>query len=61
MESQSAECSASRFLVGLRDLGFTQIFKNPFMKALVAEWIHFILFGIMLPTIKLEAYTFWGL
>ena len=28
---------------------------------LVAEWIHFILFGIILPTIKLKVYTFWGL
>ena len=28
---------------------------------LVAEWIHFTLFGIMLPTIKLKVYTFGGL
>ena len=28
---------------------------------LVAEWIHFTLFGIILPTIKLKVYTFWGL
>ena len=28
---------------------------------LVAEWIHFTLFWIMLPTIKLKVYTFWGL
>ena len=28
---------------------------------LVAEWIHFTLFGIMLPPIKLKVYTFWGL
>ena len=27
----------------------------------VAEWIHFTLFGIILPTIKLKVYTFWGL
>ena len=28
---------------------------------LVAEWIHFTLFGIILPTIKLKVYTFGGL
>ena len=28
---------------------------------LVAEWIHFTLFGIILPTVKLNVYTFWGL
>ena len=28
---------------------------------LVAEWIHFTLFGIILPTIKLKVYTFRGL
>ena len=28
---------------------------------LVAEWIHLTLFGVILPTIKLEVYTFWGL
>ena len=28
---------------------------------LVAEWIHFTLLGIILPTIKLKVYTFWGL
>ena len=28
---------------------------------LVAEWIHFILFGVIVPTIQLKAYTFWGL
>ena len=27
---------------------------------LVAEWIHFTLFGVILPTIKLKVYTFWG-
>ena len=27
-------------------------------KVLVAEWIHFTLFGITLPTVKLEVYTF---
>ena len=27
----------------------------------VAEWIHFTLFGIILPIIKLKVYTFWGL
>ena len=28
---------------------------------LVAEWIHFTLFGIVVPTIKLKVYTFRGL
>ena len=28
---------------------------------LVAEWIHFTLFGIILTTIKLKVYIFWGL
>ena len=28
---------------------------------LVAEWIHFRLLGIILPTIKLKVYTFLGL
>ena len=28
---------------------------------LVAEWIHFTLFGVILPTITLKVYTFWGL
>ena len=28
---------------------------------LVAEWIHFTLFGIILPTIKLKVCTCWGL
>ena len=27
---------------------------------LVAEWIHFTLFRIILPTIKLKVYTFEG-
>ena len=37
--------------------------KSSFFLAdfLVAEWIHFTLFGIVLPTIKLKVYTFWGL
>ena len=29
--------------------------------SLVAEWIHFTLFVIILPTIKLKFYAFWGL
>ena len=32
-----------------------------FFSYLVAEWIHFTLFGVILPTIKLKVYTFWGL
>ena len=28
---------------------------------LVAKWMHFTLFGIILPTIKLKVYTCWGL
>ena len=31
------------------------------MLNLVAEWTHFALFGIILLTIKLKVYTFWGL
>ena len=31
------------------------------IKNLVAEWIHFTLFGIILPTIELKVYTFGGL
>ena len=31
------------------------------LSSLVAEWIHCTLFGIILPTIKLKVYTFWGL
>ena len=30
-------------------------------KTLVAEWIHFTLFGIISPTIKLKVYAFGGL
>ena len=30
-------------------------------RVLVAEWIHYTLFGIELPTIKLKVYTFGGL
>ena len=29
--------------------------------SLVAEWIHFTLFGIILPTIEVKVYTFGGL
>ena len=29
--------------------------------SLVAEWIHFTLFWIILPTIKPKVYTLWGL
>ena len=35
--------------------------KGDTQKNLVAEWIHFTLFGIILPTIKLKVYTFGGL
>ena len=31
------------------------------LSSLVAEWIDFKLFGIIVPTIKLKVYTFWGL
>ena len=30
------------------------------LTSLVAEWIHFTLFGIILPTIKRKVYTFGG-
>ena len=29
--------------------------------SLVAEWIHFTLLGVILPTIELKVYTFWVL
>ena len=29
--------------------------------SLGAEWIHFTLLGIILPTIELKVYIFWGL
>ena len=32
-----------------------------FQVSIVAEWIHFTLFGIIVPTIKLKMYPFWGL
>ena len=55
--------------LGLRGLLWPQITSNspPFFRVaeydffLVAEWIHFTLFGIILPTIKLKVYTFWWL
>ena len=34
---------------------------RPSKISLVAEWIHFTLLGIILPTIKLKVYTFLGL
>ena len=38
------------------------ISDNPmFFIFLVAEWIHFTLLGIILPTIKLKVYTVWCL
>ena len=33
----------------------------PYAQTLVSEWIHFTLFGIVLPTMKLKVYTFGGL
>ena len=30
------------------------------LKGLVAEWIHFTLFGMVLPTVTPKVYTFWG-
>ena len=38
--------------VGIEGLGFRYV---------VAEWIHFTLFGIILPTLKLKVCTFGGL
>ena len=35
-------------------------FHNIIKTLLVAEWIHFTLFGIILPTIKLKVYTILG-
>ena len=45
--------------LGLRG-SYLRTFDQGF-KHLVAEWIHFTLFAIILPTIKLEVYTFGGL
>ena len=33
----------------------------PMILHLVAEWIHFTLFGIILLTLKIKVYTFWVL
>ena len=56
---------------GLRGLGFRAVSDLGFrvqdlvsdlgFRVVVAEWIHFTLFGIMLPAIKLKVYTFWCL
>ena len=47
---------------GFRKRGYARRAKGlRSMVYLVAEWIHFTLFGIILPTIKLKVYTFWGL
>ena len=35
--------------------------EHPSSRNLVAEWIHFTLFGIILLTIKLKVYNLWGL
>ena len=35
--------------------------KKGSVDSLVVEWIHFTLFGIILPTIQLKVYTFGGL
>ena len=43
---------------GTSDVGFEVISGS---LNLVAEWIHFALWGIILPTIKLKVHTFWGL
>ena len=41
-------------------MGLSKYTLTAVMSSLVAEWIHFTLFGIILPTIKLKVYTFWG-
>ena len=38
-----------------------QVGFDMFNSFLVAEWTHFTLFGIILPTIKLKVYNFGGL
>ena len=50
--------SAARLLPGCK-LPDTATRSQPI--DLVAEWINLTLFGIILPTIKLQVYTFWGL
>ena len=47
-----------RFIPGCYDGCYDELFLS--RGSLVAEWIHFTLFGIILPTIKLKVYTFWG-
>ena len=37
--------------------GLDKVLEEGFV-ILVAEWIHFTLFGILSPTIKLKVYTF---
>ena len=37
------------------------LYKDSYFGLLVAEWIHFTLFGIILPTVTLQVYTFGGL
>ena len=47
-----------RVYIELQNLLFWRAFVQII---LVAEWIHFTLFGLILPTIKLKVYTFWVL
>ena len=44
---------------GIEHCGAQTVHGKPVV-CLVAEWIHFTLFGIILPTVKLKVYTFWG-
>ena len=43
--------------LGFRVLGF----RSENLLVLVAEWIHLTLLGIIVPTLKLKVYAFWGL
>ena len=51
----------------MRSLRSVQIKNVPgalqykYLKDLVAEWIHFTHFWIIVPTMKLKVQTFWGL
>ena len=60
LKELGVEGSAFRVLgLGFKGLGFRGLgFRG---LGLVAGWIHFALLGIILPTIKLKVYSFWGL
>ena len=58
---ESSESAAERLAEQLAREAAREDQKPSLQRALVAEWIHFTLSGIILPTLKLKVYTFWGL